>query len=57
MYGGLALILLVFALILALPLFAVSARVSRRENAKLAMRDEEAIGEIEREDQVPGARR
>jgi len=57
MYGGLALILLVFALLLALPLFAVSARVSRRENAKLAMRDEEAIEEIERDQDAPEAGR
>ena len=52
-----ALILLVVGLFLALPLFAISARVSRRENAAASRAEVEAVEELERDEQTNGARR
>ena len=53
----LALILLVVALLLAIPLFAISARVTRRENAQASRAEAAAVEEIERGDHDAGAQR
>ena len=52
----LALILLVVGLFLALPLFAISARVSRRENAAASRAEAEAVEELDRADTDTGAK-